>query len=422
MKNFAKKFLLVLFSAFLGLAICEIGLRLFGFKYSGSTFTADPLLGWSLRPGASAWEVDEGSARSIINSHGYRDRERVVSKPRDVYRVAALGDSYTEARQVDMDKTFTSLAEEELNRRHCFGERRAEVLNFGIGGFGTAQELLLLRERVWKFDPDMIVLQFYAGNDLFNNHRALNISTPDNAPYFLLKNGKLELDESFRQGRAFDPGHIRMKGIGADIMNSFVLLQLVYKLNRVRAQQEELARLNGAGRRPDPNAPPPEYQRYLSFLPPTIPSMVEAWQLTEALIAETGKEVKSHHASLLVVIMPTDIQINPDPEKREAYRVKYHIESLEYADDRVEQRARENGIPVLRLTKPLVEEARRSGTYMAGFANTAPNDGHLNERGHVVVARELVRAVCEIASGRATAAERRIDRTSPQNPGSAPAR
>jgi hypothetical protein len=288
-----------------------------------------------------------------------------------------------------------------LNRRRCCGERRAEVLNFGIGGFGTAQELLLLRERVWKFEPDMIVLQFYAGNDMFNNHRALNISTPDKAPYFLLKNGKLELDESFRQGRAFDPSYIRMKGIGADIMNSFVLLQLVYKLNRVRAQQEELARLNGAGGQPDPNAPPPEYQRYLSFLPPTIPSMVEAWQVTEALIAEMGKEVGSHHASLLVMIMPTDIQINPDPEKQKAYRAKYHVESLEYADERIEQRARENGIPVLRLTRPLVEEARRSGTYMAGFPNTDPNGGHLNERGHAVVARELVRAICEIAPGRA---------------------
>jgi hypothetical protein len=34
---------------------------------------------------------------------------------------------------------------------------------------------------------------------------------------------------------------------------------------------------------------------------------------------------------------------------------------------------------------------------MAGFANTAPNDGHLNEQGHAVVARELVQAICGIA-------------------------
>jgi len=134
--------------------------------------------------------------------------------------------------------------------------------------------------------------------------------------------------------------------------------------------------------------------------------MVEAWEVTDALIAEIGKEAKSHHAPLLMMIMPTDIQINPDPQKQEAYRAKYHIESLEYADDRVEQRSRENGIPVLRLTKPLVEEARRSGTYMAGFANTSPNGGHLNERGHAVVARELVRAVREIAPEPATASVR----------------
>jgi lysophospholipase L1-like esterase len=406
MRNFAKKLLLVLFSAFLGLAVCEIGLRVLGYKYSGSTWTLDPVTGVGLRPGASAWEVDEGFAWTRINSHGYRDRDRALSKPPGVYRIATLGDSFTEARQVPMDKTFTSLAEEELNRNHSLGERQVEVLNFGIGGIGTAQELLLLRERVWKFDPDMIVLQFYAGNDLFNNHRALNISPPDKAPYFLLKNGKLELDDSFRQGPAFDPTYIRLKGISADVINRFVLLQLVYKLRNAQAQRKELARLNGGGQnkaQPDPNAPPPEYQRYLSFLPPTIPSMVEAWEVTEALIAEIGEEVKWRHAPLLVMITPTNIQINPDPERQAAYRAKYHIESLEYADDRVEKFARGHGIPVLGLTRPLVEEARRTGTYMAGFANTGPNDGHLNERGHAVVARELVRAICEITSVRATA-------------------
>jgi hypothetical protein len=34
---------------------------------------------------------------------------------------------------------------------------------------------------------------------------------------------------------------------------------------------------------------------------------------------------------------------------------------------------------------------------MAGFHNTKPNEGHLNERGHGVIARALVRAACQIA-------------------------
>jgi lysophospholipase L1-like esterase len=399
MRNLARKSLLLCLSTLVTLALGELALRALGYKYSGSTFTADPLLGWSLRPGAGAWELDEGVAWTRINRHGYRDHERTLSKPPGIYRVAVLGDSYTEARQVAMDKTFTALAEEELNQRRCCGEGKVEVLNFGIPGYGTGQELLLLRERVWPFSPDMIVLQFYAGNDIFNNHHALNISTPDLAPYFRLRNGKLELDASFRQGRAFDPAFIKLKGWGADLMNNSVLLQLVYKTLRARVQQQELARLQapptGAA---DPNAPPPEYQRYLAYLPPTIPPMVEAWQVTEALLVAVRNEAQSHHVPLLLLLMPTMHQVHPDPQEHEAYRAKYQIASLEYADDRVAQFARTQGIPVLPLSQPLREAARRTGTYVAGFANTGPNEGHFNERGHQVIARELARTICALAT------------------------
>jgi len=398
MKNVVKKPLLILFSTFIGLTGCEIGLRLLGNKFSGSTYIADPLLGWSLRPGAGAWEADEGVAWSKINSHGFRDRDRALIKPRGVYRVAVLGDSYTEARQVDMNKTFTALSEVELKRRHCFGESNVEVLNFGVPGYGTGQELLLLRERVWKFSPDMIVLQVFTGNDIFNNHRALNVSTPDLAPYFLLKDGNLTLDDRFRKTPAFNPTRIKLKGIAADVMNNSVLLQLVYKLRRLRAQQEELAHMDATEVSAASNAPPPEYQRYLAFLPPTVPSMVEAWQVTDALIAEFGREASSHHAPLLIMLIPTAHQTYADPKDEESYRAHYKIESLEYADDRVERQSLANGIPVLRLTEPLKEVIRRTGKYPAGFANTAPNEGHLNELGHAVVARELVQAICALAT------------------------
>jgi hypothetical protein len=102
--------------------------------------------------------------------------------------------------------------------------------------------------------------------------------------------------------------------------------------------------------------------------------MVEAWEITEALLTEIGNEVRYHQVPLLLRIMPTSHQIHPDPQEQEAYRAKYQIRLLEYADDRVEQYAHANNIPILRLSKPLLEKARRTGTYMAGFANTAPNE------------------------------------------------
>ena len=288
MRHFTRYAALGLLGVSVALAASEIALRAVGVRYSGSTYRADPRLGWALRPGAGAWEADEGLAWSRINRHGFRDRDREVKKAEGVYRIAVLGDSLTEARQVDMDKTFTALAEQALNERHCYDDREVEVLNFGVPGYGTGQELILLRERVSAFDHDAIILQVYSGNDIFNNHRALNPSDADMAPYFLLRGGQLELDESFRSGLALNPAYIAVKSALADITNGSVLLQMLYKLKRVRSQRQTEDAHRDAAVASD--GPPPEYQRYLAYLPPTLPAMIEAWEVTEALLVEFDRE------------------------------------------------------------------------------------------------------------------------------------
>jgi hypothetical protein len=199
MREFIKSVLVVSMSTIVALGLSEVGLRLAGLKYNGSTYTNDPVLGWALRPGAKAWETEEGYAWSKINSHGFRDRERTLAKPSGEFRIAVLGDSLTEARQVAMNRVDRAVAENELNQNHCLGDRPVEVLNFGVPGYGTGQELLQLRSRVWTFAPDLVVLEFYAGNDIFNNNRKLNIISPDLAPYFLLRGSTLVLDDSFRR-------------------------------------------------------------------------------------------------------------------------------------------------------------------------------------------------------------------------------
>ena len=396
--NFAKKLLLFLTSIIFALAIGEIALRLLGHKRTGSLYTTDRQLGWALRPGAGAWVTDEGFAWSKINSHGFRDRERTLDKPPGVYRVAVVGDSFTQSCEVDLDKTFTALAERDLNLRTCCGAREVEVLNFGVSGYGTSQELLLLRHHVWKFNPDLVVLQIFPCNDLFNNIRALNPSPPDQSPYFLLRNGKLELDESFRHGIAFNPTYIKLKDVSAEIVNNSELFKMIFQLRLVYGQRERNARMEGVSNRPsDPNAPPPDFQQFLFFQPPAIPPMVEAWQVTEAVLAEFYQEVRARHALLLILLMPASPQIHYDPKERDRFCAKFNLESLDYADERIEQHACANGIPAMRLSKPLLEEAVRTRTFMYGFANTRPNDGHVNERGHEVIAREMVKAIREIA-------------------------
>ena len=111
-------------------------------------YQSDPHCGTRLRPGFHGYWSKEGGANFEVNSAGFRDREHTLDKPTDVIRVAVLGDSYIEALQVSTEAMFATVLEQELNSRKVFGQQRVEVLSFGVSGFGTAQELLMLRHHV----------------------------------------------------------------------------------------------------------------------------------------------------------------------------------------------------------------------------------------------------------------------------------
>jgi len=59
-----------------------------------------------------------------------------------------------------------------------------ETLNFGVSGYGTAQRLVILQTRVWKYHPDMVLLAVFPGNDIRNNRASLNHEPF--CPYLLL--------------------------------------------------------------------------------------------------------------------------------------------------------------------------------------------------------------------------------------------
>ena len=52
-------------------------------------------------------------------------------------------------------------------------DRPVEVINAGVSGFGTDQELLWLREEGVKYAPDLVLLAVYPHNDFMNNAEVL---------------------------------------------------------------------------------------------------------------------------------------------------------------------------------------------------------------------------------------------------------
>ncbi len=186
MNSKLKKLLLTGASTLIALAMVEAALRLADISYP-NFYQVDPVLGITLRPDASGWNRTEGEVYVQINQAGFRDDFHPIEKPPNTVRIAVLGDSYSEAIQVELDKTFWSIMEKELPQCPAIGGQSVEVLNFGVSGYGTAQELLLLRARVWEYEPDIVILAVTAENDISDNYRDLKLV--DYVPYFDLVEG-----------------------------------------------------------------------------------------------------------------------------------------------------------------------------------------------------------------------------------------
>jgi hypothetical protein len=93
-----------------------------------------------------------------------------------------IGDSYTFGEGVNDDRTFAAGLERMVE--HC------EVLNLGVHGYGTDQQLLRLELDGLKYRPDIVLLGYYE-DDVPRNR----LSFRDyQKPHFSLVGGRLVLD------------------------------------------------------------------------------------------------------------------------------------------------------------------------------------------------------------------------------------
>lgn len=362
--------------------LAEGGLRLVNIRFDASLYTPDPELGWSLRPRAEGWNVSEGEAYVRINSSGMRDEERTIPKPPGTFRIAVLGDSLTEARQVPLQDTFCFRLQRKL--AHCpnMQGRNVEVLNFGVPGYGTAQEFLMLQGRVRKYKPDLVVLNFDFDTDLLANHRVLDYTKPGGRPYFVEKDGDLALDDSFRERPDLQPAAIRRHNQLADVMNHFRLLLL---LDAVKTQ---LPVTRGRNAKKADRLLPDDYIQALMYIPPRIRSALQAWTVTEGILLMVRNEANSQHAGFLLADFPMAMQLSGDRARQEDFMHKEGIDTLYYPNDRLKSFANAHGIPYLSLLEPMVK-------YVADHQQSVTfTGGHMNPTGHDVAAEVLHDYIC----------------------------
>jgi hypothetical protein len=353
------------------LLLAEIGLRVLGISYPRWLQNHD-LLGSVHRPGVAWRQKDEGNAVIRINSLGLRDRERTLEKPAGTVRIAVLGDSYVEAGQVDEDEMLTQVMERELNACRAFGDRKVEVLNFGVTGYGTAQELLLLDETVWAYSPDIVVIGFLTGNDLRNNTARLRRDA--GRPYFVYRDSTLVYDDTFR-GR-YSALQAVKRDVGHVLLDVSRVVQVIY---RVAGQAQK--RRAAATRKAEDTGLELGLDDQI-YLPPSDPAWQEAWQITEDLLKRIRDNVRQNGAKLLVASLSNAAQVDPDSTRRRATMERIGASTLFYPDDRLQAFCEREGIPVFTLARPLQEFAERNNVVLHGFPGQNLNTGHWNENGH----------------------------------------
>lgn len=200
-RSAAARAILVLGGTAAGLGLIEAGFRVYEALYPSSArgffWEPHPAYGWRHPPGRTGLWYDgtgEFKVHVRINSKGLRDVEHAYEKPPGVYRILILGDSYMEALQVELEQTFARLLEEHLNR---YSDRRIEVINSGVAGWGTDNELLYFRNEGYKYHPDLVLLAFTTCNDVRESYDPFNRKSPRanrTKPHFTLDaNGALQM-------------------------------------------------------------------------------------------------------------------------------------------------------------------------------------------------------------------------------------
>ena len=337
----------------IAIALLELVLRMFDeipvHKNPLSGFhVADSTLGWIGRP------EYRGRFRSqdfdVVIEHdaqGFRratfDTDKLAESTR---RIALLGDSFTWGWGVENNELFANLLQERLGTSVL-------VKNYGVNAFGTAQELLLFDRYVQELDPDTVIVMLYA-NDLDENVDPRK----GKRPWFELEDGQLVA---------------RNQPVSTPSIGLFK--QLSQKSTAISTIKFTYHLVIDAFK-----SPPEGIYEYVE---PVIPE--DRWALMAALLAELHRRcgLDDPECELRIVYIPTRAEVSA-----------YDADQVPVVPAGLKEICDKAGIHFLDL-RPDLYSAWQQAEPPAWDVTPVyfPHDGHLDTRGHQVVAEALAHSL-----------------------------
>ncbi len=115
----------------------------------------DPDLGFRVRPYSPSFDG------TLTNQFGFNSRDYPLQKTPGVFRILVIGDSFNWAG--GREGNYTALLERRFEHRD--GSHKIDVINAGYPMTHTGEELAMLKKYGLQYNPDLVVLGFFMGND-----------------------------------------------------------------------------------------------------------------------------------------------------------------------------------------------------------------------------------------------------------------
>jgi len=363
MKNKLTNLIILSISCLLVLFAAEFMFRVIFYKslLLGHTTTEhksfceyDELLGWRHKSNIKVnFVTPEYSSLLSFNSKGHRGPDVRYDNPEDKFRILILGDSFAEGYAVEFEDLFSEILRKQLE---SWTGEDIEVINTGVGGYSTDQELLFFTSEGNKYNPDLTVLLFYENDVFYNNSPKYWRGFK---PCFVARDYGLVLDN-------FPVPQPKKGSLVKDTLSKSYLLKHLYRRFKKEAMPDE------------------DRVKLVRYDEDTD----KAWKITEKLIERLKTNVTLIGSKLLVVHIPSREAVYK--EFQEAYLKHYSLEESDIDFDKprrfIKSICEDNSIDFLSPEEWLI--------YYSALAYYK-QDPHLNKSGNMALGCLLTEYVFE---------------------------
>lgn len=350
-----KKILLALGSAVFALMIGEVAARIVLPLLPdppNTPFIGDDACMYLLRPSEPGQHPEDHPDH--INRLGFRDRNHPPTKPNGRLRVLGLGDSFVYGA-VPPGENFLRVAERALNENSGLP---VDILLMGVPGWSTENELGYLMDQGLDLEPDLVVVNFFVGNDVTG------------IPV---------------RGRVIR-GHVYPRTSPLPVRNLLRKSHLFVMFESL-ALRRMVARIRGDQAGAPAPLEAPVNDLYLKIVDQTLPVFARdpddrtasLWDEAEEYLQAIDSACRLAGVPWLLVLIPDEVQVDSKVRSQVLEGLGLTPDQFDFdaPNNRLNSWAATNQVPVLDLLPVMRHE------HMPGFRLYIPNDTHWSQRGNL---------------------------------------